>query len=777
MKYLNILLEGLIFSLLSGISVCASAEIKGKCSEIQSYLKGQNIENAIEKCVVNDQSQIIELSIDNSQLSEENVNKLLSYDTIEKLKYWIDIGSVEDDLEERGPKFKDFPSNLKSLSNLKELHLFYDAHELTSHTYGSVIRTKIKENVLKDLKIKSLTLEGIAFDDSTLKAINSLSNLESLTLTECALTNVDLDNLKNNKKLTDLYIGYYDKNYYDGNYGPKKYNLSNIKSLKKFTVKYITVSQNEINELASLTFLEELNMKNLIFNTSIEKPLNLSFDKFSNLSKLTIDFGFSRTYKDEEFELKTVDLKLPKTIKTLEFGGADITDENINTISSITNIKELDIDISESKNNINLEKLSNLKNLEYLKINGYGQTENLNIKYNNNLKKLYLKSFILPESFENVVFALDQLEELSLTQCKKDKPLNLDSIGNLKKLNTLIIYNNYNEELSLLKEIPKSLVDLTNLKTLYIVEQNVVTIPEEIGNIKNLEKLNISGQKLKSEIPTSLNNLKKLKEVEIRGNISGKTLTNDSIEQCIYSYSKTLCVAKDMPCLRDYGLKTCDGNNDVTNKTTITTTTTTTKPSSTKPSTSTSTGRCGKDYGGAVCKSGYCCSKYGYCGTTEDHCELTKGCQSEFGDCSTKKSGQCGKGIGSCPSGYCCSKYGWCGKSSDHCLASKGCQSSFGECKNDNESVKGKCGNGIGKCPSGYCCSKYGWCGKTLDHCSVTKGCQSSFGECKKESVNGKCGKGNGICPSGYCCSKYGWCGKSKDYCGTGCQSEFGKCD
>jgi len=44
-------------------------------------------------------------------------------------------------------------------------------------------------------------------------------------------------------------------------------------------------------------------------------------------------------------------------------------------------------------------------------------------------------------------------------------------------------------------------------------------------------------------------------------------------------------------------------------------------------------------------------------------------------------------------------------------------------------------------------------------------------------SSNGKCGEEDGICPYGTCCSKYGWCGTSDKHCGSGCQSEFGKCN
>jgi len=41
---------------------------------------------------------------------------------------------------------------------------------------------------------------------------------------------------------------------------------------------------------------------------------------------------------------------------------------------------------------------------------------------------------------------------------------------------------------------------------------------------------------------------------------------------------------------------------------------------------------------------------------------------------------RCGKEDGTCPSGKCCSKYGWCGTSERHCKVNQGCQIAFGEC-------------------------------------------------------------------------------------------------
>ncbi|ORY10605.1 hypothetical protein LY90DRAFT_637747, partial [Neocallimastix californiae] len=39
--------------------------------------------------------------------------------------------------------------------------------------------------------------------------------------------------------------------------------------------------------------------------------------------------------------------------------------------------------------------------------------------------------------------------------------------------------------------------------------------------------------------------------------------------------------------------------------------------------------RCGEQYG--RCKGNKCCSKWGYCGTSSDHCK--KGCQPKYGLC------------------------------------------------------------------------------------------------------------------------------------------------
>ena len=360
-------------------------------------------------------------------------------------------------------------------------------------------------------------------------------------------------------------------------------------------------------------------------------------------------------------------------------------------------------------------------------------------------------------------------------------------------------------------------------------------------------------------------------------------------------------------CQSSYGIcsasntkKTTKKSSSKKSKTTAKKTTTNNNKKALKTSTN---GKCGPKNG--ICPNNKCCSKYGYCGTSDAYCG--SGCQSEFGKCkgvsnkktTTKKAnsskkttkskktttttnkkvttttvnnnkalktstnGKCGPKNGICPNNRCCSKYGYCGTSDAYC--GNGCQSEFGKCKGVSNkkttttvkktttskkttkskktttttttaakktttskktttttskttkkttttttttkkasiptgkiSTSGKCGSEEGICPNGYCCSQYGYCGTTDEYCGV--GCQSEFGKCGnvdkidvtttvnkkttvkastptgKISTSGKCGSEEGICPNGYCCSQYGYCGTTDEYCGVGCQSEFGQC-
>ncbi|KAM0277064.1 hypothetical protein ACHAQH_006134 [Verticillium albo-atrum] len=164
-----------------------------------------------------------------------------------------------------------------------------------------------------------------------------------------------------------------------------------------------------------------------------------------------------------------------------------------------------------------------------------------------------------------------------------------------------------------------------------------------------------------------------------------------------------------------------------------------------------------------------------------------------------------------CPAGTCCSQFGFCGTSPQHCGTD--CQPTFGVCgvfvpvdpnapvpstapvATGGVSPDDTCGGANAfTCPEGTCCSEFGFCGTTTAHCST--GCQSAFGTCGEGaspaetgapapvatpgsiSPDSSCGGANAfVCPAGTCCSQFGFCGTTTDHCTTGCQAAFGVCN
>ncbi|KAH8624368.1 hypothetical protein IG631_21107 [Alternaria alternata] len=174
-------------------------------------------------------------------------------------------------------------------------------------------------------------------------------------------------------------------------------------------------------------------------------------------------------------------------------------------------------------------------------------------------------------------------------------------------------------------------------------------------------------------------------------------------------------------------------------------------------------GNCGPQNGNAKCAANECCSQYGWCGTTVDHCDA-KTCLHPFSGASssckptqttmktsaTKQATSpattfptavpeidvCGHAQGgvTCPgagaNGYfyrCCSSAGHCGPKNDiqdqALYCGDGCQAGYGKCDNQKapaEPTAPKGTSGAGetcgpivnkKCAAGLCCSGSNFCG------------------------------------------------------------------
>ncbi len=151
-------------------------------------------------------------------------------------------------------------------------------------------------------------------------------------------------------------------------------------------------------------------------------------------------------------------------------------------------------------------------------------------------------------------------------------------------------------------------------------------------------------------------------------------------------------------------------------------------------------GTCGNgNRGNGICPmTSECCSQYGFCGTTADHCasppattQVAPSSPSSVSSSSTGGTcggGQVGNGI-CLNSNECCSQYGFCGSSSEHCAIAAGTtdqqqpsQTTASPQQEQQQQVYGTCGNGAtgnGICPTNSdCCSAQGFCGTTLEHCT-----------------------------------------------------------
>ncbi|KAL6855621.1 hypothetical protein ACO1O0_006773 [Amphichorda felina] len=107
-----------------------------------------------------------------------------------------------------------------------------------------------------------------------------------------------------------------------------------------------------------------------------------------------------------------------------------------------------------------------------------------------------------------------------------------------------------------------------------------------------------------------------------------------------------------------------------------------------------------------------CCSPFGFCGTSEEHCG--EGCLST---CDFKLGCDANK---PCADGTCCSKFGFCGLGEDFCSP----ENCVAGCDAKSQCDPGTYGADfveLDKCPLNVCCSKWGYCGATAEFCGDKK--------------------------------------------------------
>jgi len=187
-------------------------------------------------------------------------------------------------------------------------------------------------------------------------------------------------------------------------------------------------------------------------------------------------------------------------------------------------------------------------------------------------------------------------------------------------------------------------------------------------------------------------------------------------------------------------------------------------------------GTCGQGHGN--CPEGSCCSKYGYCGTTPDHCGV--GCQPKFGYClpsSKSKSPAAPSKKTTTTKKANNKKTSSTKKANNKKVVSTTTTKKANKKKTTTTTVSKKINNKKTTTTKKNNNKKSTTTSKKIIKKSTTTIKKSTAStKPKKISTNGQCGSKYGACPNGQCCSQYGYCGISDVHCGTGCQSEFGEC-
>ncbi|XP_050257399.1 disease resistance protein RPV1-like isoform X20 [Quercus robur] len=234
-----------------------------------------------------------------------------------------------------------------------------------------------------------------------------------------------------------------------------------------------------------------------------------------------------------------------------------------NTICSLNSLERLDLCGCSNFDNLP-ENLGNLKGLEELYLSGTAIKElPSSIDGLTALTLLSLKDCENLVCLPSTICSLKLLERLDLSRCSNFDNLP-ENLGNLKGLKMLYLSG------TAIKELPSSIDGLTTLTSLTLNDcKNLVCLPSTICSLKLLERLDLSRCSNFDNLPENLGNLKGLKELNLSGtsikelpsSIDGLTaLTSLTLQDCenLVCLPSTICSLKLLECLDLYGCSNFD---------------------------------------------------------------------------------------------------------------------------------------------------------------------------------------------------------------------------
>ncbi|KAK9987256.1 hypothetical protein SO802_032207 [Lithocarpus litseifolius] len=490
--------------------------------------------------------------------------------------------------------FDNLPENLGNLKGLKELHLIRTAiKELPSSIKGLTSLTLLILDGCKNLvrlpsticslnSLKYLHLCGCSNFDNLPENLGNLKGLYDLDLSGTAikefpssiegLTTLNSLTLKDCKNLVCLPSIICNLNslkclYLCGcsNFDNLPENLGNLKGLYDLDLSGTAIKEfpSSIEGLTTLISLTLKDCKNLMCLPSIICNLNslkcLYLCGCSNLNNLPENLGNLKGLYDLDLS-GTAIKEFPSSI------------EGLTTLNSLT--------LNDCKNLVCLPSIiCSLNSLKCLNLCGCSNFDNLpeNLGSLKGLRKLDLSGIAIKE-FPSSIEGLTTLTLLTLSDCKnlvrlpsticslnslecldlsgwsnfKNLPENLGNVENLKKLNL---------SGTAIKVLPSSIARLTSLTSLTLRDcNNFVRLPSTIGSLKSLQFLDLFGCSKFDNLPENLGNLKGLKKLDLSGiaikkfpsSIEGlTTLTFLTLNDCknLMRLPSIICSLNSLECL------------------------------------------------------------------------------------------------------------------------------------------------------------------------------------------------------------------------------------
>jgi len=251
--------------------------------------------------------------------------------------------------------------HISRISSLEELYL-----------RGEYMTDKGLEHLIKPPRLKYLALYGSGFSDTGCVHIKEMSSLRILSFHQdlCRISDTGLVHIAQMPKLEFLCL-HGMKNITDASIA----HLTKMASLKKLEIGNSQATDKGLEYLSQIKTLERLDLpqdQRGITDKGLEHLSRLPNLKHLGISR--IHFNDPKMNKEYYTDKGLEFLSHCQKLEYLRIGSIGLTDDGMEHITKLTNLKNLNLFGCDNITDVGLAKISTLKNLENLHISGCGIT-------------------------------------------------------------------------------------------------------------------------------------------------------------------------------------------------------------------------------------------------------------------------------------------------------------------------------------------------------------------------------------------------------------------